>query len=70
MLPMSHNRHGVPARGTSLYIDAVHFDVSASLVGDPESGVPFVERVVAAEVQGMPGLGERHPQWKLAVEAD
>lgn len=70
MLPMRDQRDRVPTRRAGLHIDAVHLDVSTSLVGYPQGGVPLVERVVAGEVQGMPRMGERHPCWELAVEAD
>lgn len=70
LLPMRHQRHGVPTGRARLHIDAVDLDVGAGLVGDPQRRVLLVERVVAAEVQRVPGVGERHPRGELAVEAD
>lgn len=70
VLPMCHQSHRVATRRAGLHIDAVHLDVCASLVADAQRRVSLVERVVAAEVQGVPGVRERHPGRELAVEAD
>lgn len=70
MLPMRDQRHRVPARRAGLHIHTVHLHVSTGLVGDSQRGVPLVERVVAAEVQRVPRVRERHPRGELAVEAD
>lgn len=50
MLPMRHQGYGIAARRASLHINTVNFDVRAGTVGDSQSCIPLVERVVAAEV--------------------
>lgn len=70
VLPVRHQRDGVPAGRAGLDVDAVHLDLRARLVGDAQRGVALVERVVAAEVERVPRVRERHPRRELAVEAD
>lgn len=70
MLPMSNQSHGVPTRRARFHVDTINLDISAGLVGNPKGSVPLVEGVIAAEVQGVPGVGEGHPSRELAVEAN
>lgn len=67
---MCYKSHRVAARGTSLHIHAVHFDISAGAISNAQRCVSLVECVVAAEVESMPRVGERHPCRELAVETD
>lgn len=67
---MCNQCYRLPTLRSGLDINAVHLDVRAGLVGNPQCSVPLVERVVAREVQRVPRVGERHPRWELAVEPD